>query len=109
VTVRLNSTLSGGATGVLTIDLTGQPLEGGGVLLDTSQVTLGPPQQPSVYQGTVVALDGGRIVADLRSAGRPNLQVTMTVQTDRSGTKLTGSLRAQAAATGGDNTRGEGQ
>ena len=109
VTVRLANTLSGGATGVLNIDLTGQPVDGGGVALDTSQVTFGPPQQPSLYRGTVVALQGGRIVADLQGAGQPNLELILTVQTDRSGTKLSGSLRAQTTITGGNNPSGDGQ
>jgi DMSO/TMAO reductase YedYZ heme-binding membrane subunit len=109
VTVRLANTLSGGATGVLNIDLTGRPVEGGGVVLDTSQVTFGPSQQPSLYHGTVVALQGGRIVADLQGAGQPNLELILTVQTDRSGTKLSGSLRAQTTITGGDDTSGGGQ
>jgi sulfoxide reductase heme-binding subunit YedZ len=109
VTVRLANTISGGATGVLNIDLTGQPVDGGGVALDTSQVTFGPSQQPSLYQGTVVALQGGRIVADLHGAGQPNLELILTVQTDRSGTKLSGSLRAQTTITGGNNPSGDGQ
>lgn len=90
------------------VDLTGQPVDGGGVVLDTSQVTLGPPQQPGLYHGTVVALEGGRITIDLQSAGRPNLELTMTVQTDPSGTKLTRSLRAQTTTNQG-NTSGGGQ
>jgi sulfoxide reductase heme-binding subunit YedZ len=108
VTVRLANTLSGGATGVLEIDLTGQPVDGGGVVLDTSQVTLGPSQQPGLYHGTVVALEGGRITIDLQSAGRPNLELTMTVQTDPSGTKLNGSLSAQTTTNQG-NPSGGGQ
>jgi DMSO/TMAO reductase YedYZ heme-binding membrane subunit len=109
VTVRLANTVSGGATGVLTIDLTGQPVDGGGVVLDTSQVTFGPSQQPSLYHGTVVSLQGGRIVADLQGAGQPALELTLTVQTDRSGTNLSGSLHAGTTITGANSPSGDGQ
>jgi methionine sulfoxide reductase heme-binding subunit len=109
VTVRLANTLSGGATGVLTIDLTGRPVDGGGVVLDTSQVTFGPSQQPSLYHGTVVSLQGGRIVADLQGTGQPALELILDVQTDRSGTKLSGTLRAQTTITGGNSGSGDGQ
>jgi len=106
VTVRLANTLSGGATAVLEIDLTGQPVDGGGVVLDTSQVTLGPSQQPGLYHGTVVALEGGRITIDLQSAGRPNLELTMMVQTDPSGSRLTGTLNAQTTTNQGTASGG---
>jgi DMSO/TMAO reductase YedYZ heme-binding membrane subunit len=108
VTVRLATTLSGGAAGVLNLNLIGKPVEGGGVLLDTSQVTLGPSQQPNLYQGSVVALAGARITADLQSAGRPPLELVMTVQIDPTGAKLTGSLRAQTGGSGGAGGGGGG-
>lgn len=101
VTIQLATTMSGGATGALNIDLIGEPLQGGGVLLDSSQVTLGPTQEPSLYRGSVVGLRGTRITANVESAGRPSLQLVIAVQIDTSGTRLTGTVTAQPATAGG--------
>jgi sulfoxide reductase heme-binding subunit YedZ len=98
VTVRLAASLSGGATGVVDIDLTGPPVQGGGILMDTSRVTLGPAWQPGLYQGTVGTLRGDRLVAEVRSAGRPPLHLAVTVQPDPASGQLTGSLRATTQA-----------
>ena len=100
VTVRLATTMSGGATGTLEIDLIGQPLQGGGVLLDSSQVSMGPTQQPSLYRGSVVGLRGARITINVQSAGRPSLQLVVNVQIGADGTTLTGSVTAQPATAG---------
>jgi sulfoxide reductase heme-binding subunit YedZ len=94
VTVRLGMTMTGGATGDLVIDLTGTPLDDGGVVLDTSVISLGPANQPSLYQGAVSSLRGTQIGATVRSAGRPTLQLTITAQPDPTGSSVTGSVRA---------------
>jgi sulfoxide reductase heme-binding subunit YedZ len=99
VTVRLATTMTGGAAGVLEVDLTGPALDGGGVLLDSSVVALGPATQPTLYQGAVRSLRGTEIVATVRSSGRPALQLTIAAQPDPTGTRVTGSLRANL---GGD-------
>jgi hypothetical protein len=94
VTVRLAMTMTGGAAGVLEVDLTGTPVDGGGVLLDTSVVTLGPAAQPTQYQGTVSSLRGTQIVATVRSSGRPTLQLNIAAQPDTTGTRVSGSVHA---------------
>ena len=86
--------MTGGATGDLVIDLTGTPLDDGGVVLDTSVISLGPANQPSLYQGAVSSLRGTQIGATVRSAGRPTLQLTITAQPDPTGSSVTGSVRA---------------
>jgi len=95
VSIRLATTMSGGATGVLEIDLIGEPLEGGGVLMESSQVSMGPSSQPTLYRGSVVGLRGAQITAAVQSAGRPNLQLVINVQIDASGTTVTGTVAAQ--------------
>lgn len=96
ITVQVNATLSGGASAALLIDLTGQPVAGGGVLLATSQVGLGPVGQTGVYRGTVTSLNGTRLVAPLRAAGRPPIQLTVDLQVAASGDRVTGTVLAQA-------------
>jgi DMSO/TMAO reductase YedYZ heme-binding membrane subunit len=101
VTVHIAGSLDGGQSGRLDLALTGPPVEGGGILLDTSQVTLGPGQQPDQYRGTVVNLRGDRIVASLQSGGRPSLDVTMTLTPDLARGVVRGSVQAQTASASG--------
>jgi hypothetical protein len=96
VTVRLALSLGGTAHGALVVTLIGSPLEGGGVLLDTSTVTLGPPAQPARYQGKVVSLRGQRIVATVTASASPSLQLVIDVQTDASGNQVRGTVSASA-------------
>jgi hypothetical protein len=94
ITVRIPTTMSGGAAGVLEVDLTGRPLDGGGVLLDTSVVSLGPAAQPTLYHGVVSSLRGTQIVATVRASGHPTLHLTIDAQPDASGSRVTGAVRA---------------
>ena len=95
ITIRLATSFRGSATGVLDVELVGKPVQGGGVLLDTSRVTMGPNSQPSLYRGAVVALQGDQIVADLQSPGRAPLELIIAVQIDSNTNRVAGSLRAQ--------------
>ncbi len=94
VTVRLAMTMSGGATGDLVIDLIGTPLQDGGVLLDTSAVSIGPAGQPALYRGSVSSLRGTEIGATVRSTGRPTLQLAISAQPDQATSRVTGSVHA---------------
>ena len=101
VTVTLTMTMAGAATGSLEVDLTGQPVEGGGVLLNTSRVQLGPVSQPALYTGHVVALVGQRIDATVTSSGHPALELLLDAQI--AGSRVAGTLQVQAG-----NSSGEG-
>ncbi|HEV2309697.1 MAG TPA: ferric reductase-like transmembrane domain-containing protein, partial [Acidimicrobiia bacterium] len=96
VTVQLALTMSGGASGTLTVDLNGQPLDGGGVLMQSSTVTVGPANAPTLYRGTVAALRGERLTADVTSSGRAPLQLAITVQPSGSGNALAGDVSVSA-------------
>ena len=97
-------TMTGAATGIVEVDLFGQPLSGGGVLLDTSSVRLGPASQPSLYTGEVAALRGEVIDARVTSSGRASLGLVLNVQTE--GSRVAGTLQAQSA---GSSDEGGGQ
>lgn len=103
VTLRIATTLSGGATGTLAVDLTGEPVEDVGVLLSSSQVTLGLTGQPA-YRGAVTRLRGQLIVATVHASGRPSLQLTVDLRVPAAGTQVSGTVTAQplGAAAGGD-------
>lgn len=53
----LGMRLGGGPRGVLRIRLGGQPLPGGGLSMDRSAVTLGPPRDPARYSGRIQVLN----------------------------------------------------
>ena len=98
VTVQIHLTMSGGASGTLAIDLRGQALDDGGVLMQSSGVTIGPAAAPTLYHGSVAALRGERLTADVTSSGRPALQLSITLQPN--GNNLAGQLTASAASAG---------
>jgi sulfoxide reductase heme-binding subunit YedZ len=97
VTVRLSTTLSNGADGVLTVDITGRPTNDGGVVMDTSRVTLGPSNQPTLYDGQITNLQGTNIGAVVRSPAGTSIRLSIAVRIDQSTAKVTGTVRADAA------------
>jgi DMSO/TMAO reductase YedYZ heme-binding membrane subunit len=94
ITIQLSTTLSGGANGSLDVELRGQPLETGGVLLDQGTVGLGPTSQPDVYHGRVTGLRGSEILADVRADSGAALEVDVRLSVDHSTNRVSGSLRA---------------
>jgi hypothetical protein len=73
VDIRLRS--RDGPAAVLDVRLSGSPLDGGGVSVSRSQVTLGPPADPARYIGRATALDGSVLEARLRPARGRALRV----------------------------------
>lgn len=61
---------SSGPAGRLRIRLGGQPLPDGGLHMDRSAVTLGPPSDPGRYQGRIDFLQGTRLRALVGGGGR---------------------------------------
>jgi hypothetical protein len=96
VTIQLSTTMSGGASGSLDLELRGRPFEGGGVILDQGTVGLGPTGQSDLYHGQVVSLEGSDVVADVRSDSGSGLEVVMSLSVDRSSGRVSGTVRAVA-------------
>jgi hypothetical protein len=96
VSVTITGRLSGGRAGVLTIVLTGQPADGGGVQLTGSQVALGPTGAPNDYQGHVTQLSGTTLVAHLASASGSTLVATISLQLASGQNSVTGTVQATA-------------
>lgn len=106
VTIRLSTTMSGGTTGSLDVELRGEPVAGGGVILDQGTVGLGPTSQPDLYHGRVVGLNGSEIVADVRNDVGNGFEVVMRLSVDRSSGQVSGTLRAaspDATSRGGED------
>jgi hypothetical protein len=97
VTVHLSTTLSSGADGVLTVDITGRPVDDGGVLMQTSRVTLGTNDRPALYDGEVTDLRGTDIGALVRDGAGVRVRLAIAVQIDRGSARVTGTVRGDAA------------
>jgi len=99
VDVDIRALLQGSQKGSLEIQILGQPIVGGGVSMTSSKVSVGPPGQPLAYQGTVSALQGSRIAANVSdgqgSTGRLSVQLAIGA-----GQQVSGTLTAQSTSSG---------
>lgn len=98
VTVSLGLRLRGGPRGAARIDLRGTPSDGG-VALTASGVSFVPATTRAVYSGSVVALDGTQVVADVSDARGDRLRLTFSLALDDGTTAVHGIVTA-APATG---------
>lgn len=67
--------MTDGSRAALDVRLQGQPLDGGGLRVARSQVTLGPPGDPARYIGRLVSLSGTTLDARVRPAAGRALRV----------------------------------
>jgi hypothetical protein len=77
----------------LDVRLEGQPLDGGGVRVQRSQVTLGPPSDPARYIGDVVTLDDTTLDARVQPAHGQTVRVHAILD-------LSGGRRVSATVSG---------
>jgi DMSO/TMAO reductase YedYZ heme-binding membrane subunit len=78
VTISILARLKGGGGGSLRLLLRGTPLDGGGVSMTASGVSLSHAGQ--VYMGQIVGLDGGRVAARLHDSTGRGLDLVLLVQ-----------------------------
>jgi hypothetical protein len=87
----LRMRLEGGPRGVLRLRLGGQTLPGGGLQMDRSAVTLGPPRDPARYSGRIQTLRDNVLSALVGSPdGRA---VRLTVELTLRGGSVAGQIR----------------
>lgn len=84
VSIDLSMTVTGGARASAEVVLEGAALPSGGVSVQSSRVTLGPPSDPRRYQGRVVELNGGRMVADVHDSAGHTLRADFRVALEQS-------------------------
>jgi Ferric reductase like transmembrane component len=87
----LRMRLREGPRAVLRIRLGGQALAGGGLSMDRSAVTLGPPHDPARYSGRVDSLRGNRVSALLGSQDGHALRLTLDLALEGDG--VSGQVR----------------
>ena len=98
--VDLGMRFRGQADGVVNVTLEGPPLQGGGVQMTSSRVTLGPRSSPSSYHGRVLALKGNRIVATVTGPDNRSLRVDVNLTIDAA-QNVSGTIAAKAESAGG--------
>jgi Ferric reductase like transmembrane component len=94
--VDLRLRLRGGPDGILRIRLGGAPLPGGGLRMDRSAVTLGPPGSPGRYQGRVQYLQDTVLRAEVGSADGRALRLEVNLSVD--GGSVSGTVSGRPVA-----------
>lgn len=93
VDVVIRGLLHGGAGGSVRIDLRGQPTNGG-VSMTASGVSYVPAGTRTVYVGSVTALDGPHVFADVVEPGGGRLQLGFDLNIDTVRKVVTGTMTA---------------
>jgi len=88
--------LSDNSHASLDVRLQGLPLDGGGIQVSRSQVTLGPPSDPNRYIGRLVSLQGTTLDARLRPVSGKS--VTLHALLDLGGSAGGGPVSARVTA-----------
>lgn len=95
--VDIRTSLHGGTKGTLGVRIEGEPLGEGGVAMQASRVTLGPPGHPSLYRGQLIHLRGGRLLASL-SNGHGLVRLNANLSIDDATQRVTGSATVDSVA-----------
>ncbi len=92
--VNISLSVAGQSLSRLAVDLEGQPLEGGGIQMTSSAVTLGTVSDPSLYRGAVSQLEGTSIAATVRDSTGHSLNLSIALQIDPSTNSAMGTVQA---------------
>jgi len=98
--VHITVTVTGQQLSELHIRLRGEPLEGGGVQMTSSGVTLGSKSNPEQYRGTITALQGTNVEAALRGASGSSITLTAQLQIDSESGIVAGTVTVSPAGSG---------
>jgi hypothetical protein len=98
VSVEMRMGMSRGASGTLDVTITGQPLQGGGVAMSQGSVSLGPRNDPNLYTGHVVGLQGSQIVAAAQSSDGSAMKLAIDVSIDQASGSVNGTVQAQRSS-----------
>lgn len=92
--VDISLSLAGQRLSTLAIHLQGQPLDGGGIEMTSSDVTLGTGSDPSQYRGRVTSLRGTNIAGQLTSSSGQRLGVVAQLDVDPDTGDASGTVTA---------------
>ncbi|HZL48859.1 MAG TPA: ferric reductase-like transmembrane domain-containing protein [Solirubrobacteraceae bacterium] len=94
VAVKIATSFSGPPAGRLDIEIDGRPVGEGGVSLGSSHVTLRSTSTATVYRGRIVALNGSRLVASVRSSEGHDLSLQVNLAVNTGAGTVSGTLAA---------------
>jgi sulfoxide reductase heme-binding subunit YedZ len=94
-TVDISLSLAGQPLGKLAIQLRGQAIQGGGIAMSSSVVTLGTQSSPGRYRGQVTSLRGTNVSARVTDPAGHNVSLACRLTLDQS----TGAVSATVDAT----------
>jgi hypothetical protein len=80
------------------IRIQGEPIQGGGVQMTSSQVSAGPASDPARFSGRVTALNGPDVQATMSDSTGTNVTMLAQLQVAADGTTATGTLQASSQA-----------
>ncbi len=95
--VDVSTTVAGERLDKLHIRMIGEPLDGGGVQMTSSSVTLGSISDPGQYRGSVTALQGTDVAARLRGPGGSALRLTAQLQINAETGGVSGTVQVAPA------------
>ena len=96
--VDLVMRMQGDTHGLMGVRIIGDPLEGGGIQMRKSLVTLGPDSHPRTYRGQIEQLDGNRLLARVRDAHGRAIALVIDVNVDAERGSVTGRVRSVSGA-----------
>jgi len=89
--------------GVVNLTLWGSALDGGGLAMRTSQAAFRPVSGNASYTGTVVGLDGTRVIVALSSSSGDRLRMELQLHIDAQTRSVSGSVHAVPGSAGVEN------
>ncbi len=94
-TVQIDARTAGPVAGRLRATLYGEPLAGGGLSMESSDVAYATAGAPSAFRGPIVALDGSRITAVVSDASGRHLRLDLDLRIDSGSGAVRGKLRVR--------------
>jgi sulfoxide reductase heme-binding subunit YedZ len=99
--LEIKAQTSGTLVATVDIVMIGTPAASGGLSLQQSQATFGPPGAPTQYKGQIVGLDGSRILLSLADLAGVRLDLRVDITTSRF--QVSGELVSISGASGEGN------
>jgi hypothetical protein len=93
----------GGEPGIIRLRLWGSALQDGGLAMTRSQLSFADARSGTVFAGSVVGLQGTRVVADVSSPSGSTLRLIMQLRIDTGGGGVTGTVHASPRASSRGN------
>ena len=98
VTVNIALGVANPTLGSLDVRITGQPLGGGGVQMTASSVAIGPTSNPTLFTGSITALEGTNIGARVTAADARSLALALALTINPGSSSASGTVQVTPGA-----------